>query len=109
MLLGFATVFLTVGLAMAGQESCQSGCETLALTMLYAGGPISAALGVLFGLVIVAWPLEITFWVVAGFLVTRWAERRARRPLPTGLFLVLAALAYGLVLSLFVEVAVTNG
>lgn len=106
MLIGFAAVFLTVGVTLASQETCEGLCETAALTMLYAGGPISAAFGVLFGEVFFAWPLDITFWVATGFLIARWAARRARRPMPIGLLIVIIALVYGLVLSQFVEIAV---
>jgi hypothetical protein len=74
--------------------------------MLYAGGPVSALFGVLFGGLVVAWPLDITFWVVAGFLVARRSARRGRAPLGIALVAILIALAYGLVLSLMVEIAV---
>lgn len=104
--LAFAAVFIAVGLGLAGRESCQGACETLALTLLYAGGPISAVFGVAFGELVLPWPLEVTFWVVMAFLVARWAERRGRRPLPVALIVVALALVYGLVLSRFVEIAV---
>jgi hypothetical protein len=106
LLLGFAAVFVAVGLSLAGQETCTGACETLALTLLYAGGPISAMFGVAFGELVMAWPLEVTFWVVAGFLIARWGSIRGRRPLPIALVLIILALAYGLVLSHFVEIAV---
>lgn len=105
-LIGLAAVFMVAGLSLSGQESCTGLCETLALTMLYAGGPVSAAFGVLFGDLVLAWPLDITFWVATGFLVARWAGRRERSPIPVALLIVVAALVYGLVLSQFVEIAV---
>ncbi len=78
----------------------------MGLTLLYAGGPISAALGVVFGGLWVAWPLEITRWVVVGFTTARWAEKRSRGVLGVALVIVIVALVYGLVLSRFVEIAV---
>lgn len=104
-LLGFAIVFMVAGFAMTNRADCQGLCETLGLTLLYAGGPISAALGVFFGGVWVAWPLEVTVWVVVGFVTARYAERRSRGVLAVALVILLVALAYGLVLSQFVEIA----
>lgn len=105
-LIGAAVVFVFAGLFLTNAESCTGVCETLALTMLYAGGPISAAIGVFFGGIWVAWPLEITLWVVVGFVAARWAERRSTRPVRVAMIVVLIALAYGLVLSQLVEIAV---
>lgn len=105
-LLAFAVVFMVVGLAMTNRADCAGLCETTGLTLLYAGGPLSGLLGVIFGGVWVAWPLEITLWVVAGFAVARFAEQRSRGVLGVTLTLVGIALAYGLVLSRFVEMAI---
>lgn len=104
-LLGFAIVFMVVGLTLTNQADCRGLCETAGLTMLYAGGPLSGLLGVIFGGVWVAWPLEITLWVVAGFATARFAERRSSGVIATSLVLVGIALAFGLVLSQFVEIA----
>jgi len=91
---------------MTNQSDCTDSCETLGLTLLYAGGPISAALGVFFGGVWVAWPLEVTLWVILGFLSARWAESRGRGVLGVALVILILALIYGLVLSQFVEIAI---
>jgi hypothetical protein len=106
LLLGMAAVFFIVGLSLARQADCSGACQTYAFTLLYAGGPVSALFGVLFGSLVMAWPLDITFWVVAGFASARWARIRGRRPPATALALIGLALAYGLVLSRFVEIAV---
>ena len=91
-LLTTAIVFMAIGITLANQADCSGACETLALTLLYAGGPLSAALGVFFGDLWVAWPLEITLWVVVGFLLARWAGRRNRSVVPAALTLLLIAL-----------------
>ena len=96
---------MAVGLTLTNQTDCAGFCETTGLTLLYAGGPISAALGVFLGGVWVAWPLEITLWVVLGFLSASWADRRGRGVLGVAITLLLVALAYGLVLSQLVELA----
>jgi hypothetical protein len=97
---------MAVGITLTNQTDCTGACETLGLTLLYAGGPISAALGVIFGGVWVAWPLEVTLWVVLGFLTARWAEQRGRGVLGVALVILIIALIYGLVLSQFVEIAI---
>ena len=104
-LLSFAAVFMTLGLIFARQPDCQGICETGGITLLYAGGPISALLGVIFGGVIVAWPLDVTLWVVIGFFAPRMAERRSLPVAGVTLLVVLASLVYGLVLSQLVEIA----
>lgn len=105
-LLGFAVVFMVGGLSLTNGDSCEGLCQTLGLTLLYAGGPLSALLGVAFGGLWVAWPLDVTLWVVAGFKSARWAERRSRGVVAVALVLLVVALVYGLVLSQFVEIAV---
>ena len=105
-LLGFAVVFMIVGLNLGNQDACTGLCEKIALTLLYAGGPISAVMGVIFGGLWVAWPLEITLWVVIGFASARIAARRSTGVLGVALVIVVIALVYGLVLSQFVEIAI---
>lgn len=106
LLLGFAVVFIAAGLNLANLTVCTGICETFGLTLLYAGGPISAALGVFFGWVLVAWPLEATLWVVAGFISARWAENHERGVLGLVFIILVAALIYGLVLAQLVEIAI---
>lgn len=105
-LLGSAVVFMTVGLTLARSETCTGLCETGALALLYAGGPISGMLGVLFGDLWLAWPLEVTLWVVLGFVTARWAERRSHNIVAVSVVVIVFALIYGLVLSQFVEMTV---
>gem|GEM_PF-1127378 len=104
LLLGLAITFALSGFALASRETCAGLCEKAALTLLYAGGPVSAAFGVLFGGVVAAWPLELTLWVVLGAMSARWAENRSRKPLAAALIVALIALAYGLVLAQLVEI-----
>lgn len=107
LLIGTALVFMVIGLTLVNDSGCDGGaCETLAFTLLYAGLPISAAFGVAFGDLVVAWPLDITFWVVLGFMLARFASNRGRSVLGAALVTILIALAYGLVLSQFVEIAI---
>jgi len=105
-LLGFGVIFFAIGLTLINQDTCTGACETLGLTLLYAGGPISAVIGVLTDHVIVAWPLDVTLWVVLGFTVARVASRRGSRPLGLALAVTAFFLVFGLVLSQFVELAV---
>jgi hypothetical protein len=98
--------FLTIGLSLINEGTCAGLCETLALTLLYAGLPVSAVSSVLFGELVLAWPLDITFWVVVGLLLARFADRRKRGVLGFVLITVLLALGYGLVLSSLVELTI---
>jgi hypothetical protein len=102
-LLGCAIVFFAIGLTTINREVCTGACETVGLTLLYAGGPVSALIGVFTDSVTVAWPLDLILWVVLGFGVARFAQNRAIRPWGPLLILLLFFLAYGLVLSQLVE------
>jgi hypothetical protein len=104
-LLGFGIVFFAIGLTSINRDVCTGLCETLGLTLLYAGGPVSALIGIFTDSVIVAWPLDIMLWVVLGFGVARFAQNRGIRPWGTLLILLAFFLAYGLVLSQLVELA----
>lgn len=106
-LIGVTIVFMILGLTLINDPTCTGSCDTLAVTFLYAGLPISAVFGVFFGDLVVAWPLDITFWVLIGFGIARLSGRRDRRVLGSILLTILLALAYGLVLSQFVEIAIT--
>lgn len=106
LLIATAVVFMIIGLSLVNDSGCEGLCETLGLTLLYAGLPISAAIGVGFGDLVLAWPLDITFWVVIGFLLARLSDNRNRNVLGATLIAVLLALGYGLVLSQFVEIAI---
>jgi len=97
---------MATGLTLVNDSACADACETLGLTMLYGGLPVSAVFGVLFGDLVVAWPLDITFWVVVGFLLARFSESRRRSVLGPALVVILLALGYGLVLSRLVEIAI---
>lgn len=104
LLVGVALVFTAVGLTLVNRGACEGGCETLGLTLLYAGLPVSALLGVFFGGLVVAWPLDITVWVSIGFFLAR---RDRDRTVAASVTLVIAlALVYGLVLSRFVEMVI---
>jgi hypothetical protein len=98
-----AVALVAIGLTTIDRATCVGWCETVGLTALYAGGPVSAVLGVIFGGIHVAWPLDVTFWVAAGFLTARWAERRGSSAAAAAVVVLLIALVYGLVLSQFVE------
>ena len=105
-LLGSGSGLFAMGLTLINQDSCSNLCETLGLTSLYAGGPISAIFGVLTDTVAVAWPLDLTLWVVLGFGAARLKAARNTPLLGTSVVILLLAALYGLVLSQFVELVV---
>lgn len=96
---------MAIGLSLVNDTGCQDACESLGFTLLYAGLPVSAIFGFLFGDLVVAWPLDITLWVILGVLLARFSDNRGRSVLGVVLMAIVAALLYGLVLSRFVEMA----
>ena len=102
-LLGFGVVLFAIGLATINQEACIGVCETLGLTALYAGGPVSALFGIFTDSVSVAWPLDLILWVSLGFGVARFSQNRRVRPWGPLLTVLVFFLVYGLVLSQLVE------
>lgn len=98
---------MAVGLALINDGGCEGICETFSLTLLYAGLPFSAVFSVLFGdSLVLAWPLDITLWVVVGFVLARFSDNRGRSVLGVVLLTIVIALVYGLVLSSLVELAI---
>jgi hypothetical protein len=102
-LLAFGIVFFATGLTLINREVCEDLCETVGLTLLYAGGPLSALIGIFSDSVIVAWPLDVIVWVVLGFGVARVATNRRIQPWAMLVALLVFFLIYGLVLSQLVE------
>jgi hypothetical protein len=105
-LLAFGIVFFAAGLTMINRDVCVGLCETLGLTLLYAGGPVSAVIGIFSDSVVVAWPLDVILWVVLGFGVARFASNRRTQPWGPLVALLAFFLIYGLVLSQLVELTV---
>lgn len=105
-LLAVGIVFFAIGLTLINRDSCAGLCETFGLTLLYAGGPVSAVFGVFTDSVVIAWPLDVTLWVVLGFVVARIHASRGSGLWGLALFLIGLALGLGLVLSQLVELVV---
>lgn len=104
-MVGFALALMAVGLAMVNSPECTGACETAGITFLYAGLPVSGVFAFFFGDLALAWPLDLTLWVVVGFLLAGWSNRRKRSPTGAALAVLVIALLYGLVLSTLVEMA----
>ncbi len=103
MLAGFVVIAATVGVSLALGEGCDGACETLGFALYAAALPISALFAFFAGDLPVAWPLDTTFWVIASFMIGRYAERR-EVTIPAAVIRAIAvALAYGLVIALFLE------
>ncbi len=74
------------------------------LWLFYAAAPASALFGVIGGGLPIAWPLDIGIWLMLGVGTASWATRLRRPIWHLAAAVGVAALAYGLVLSQFVEV-----
>jgi hypothetical protein len=104
-LLAAAAVLFAAGFGLISNEACTGACERLGLTLLYAGGPVSAVFGVVGGQVVVAWPVDIALWILLAVVAVRVAERRGTSPPATAAVILGAAIAFGFALSFLVEVA----
>ncbi len=105
LLLGIGLALMGSGLALINQSVCEGICEFAGLSILYAGGPVSAMIGFLTDSVVIAWPLEVMLWVVLGFWAARWGANRDRSTWAFVVVILAVALVYGVVLSRFVELA----
>ena len=103
-------MFFSAGLALTLADTCVGGCERLGFTLAFAGAPVSGlltsvgAMTASDGTLAVAYPLDVTVWLLLGGLLTRVAgpALRAQWWRWLGVF-VAVALLYGLLLSLLVE------
>jgi hypothetical protein len=102
-LVAVAAVFFAVGFRLISTETCTGVCERLGLTLLYAGGPVSAVFGVVGGQIVIAWPVDIVLWILLAVLAVRVAERRGTSPRSTAAAIIGAALVVGFALSFLVE------
>jgi hypothetical protein len=109
-LLVIGAAFFAIGLTLTLGENCVDGCERLGFILAFAGAPVSGlltAVGAMTapdGTLAVAYPLDVTVWLLLGGLLTRvgGAALQARWWRWLGV-LVALALVYGLLLSLLVE------
>lgn len=102
-LAGFVVAAATVGVTLALGEGCDGTCETIGFTLYAAALPVSALFAFFAGELPVAWPLDITFWVIASFMIGRYAERRELTVPAAVIRAIVVALVYGFVIALFLE------
>ena len=103
MLVLFVAIAATVGVTLALGDNCDGFCETAGFTLYASALPVSALFAFFAGDLPVAWPLDVTFWVIASFVIGRYAERQ-RMTVPAAVIrVVFVALAYGFVVALFLE------
>lgn len=103
LLAAFVVTAATVGVSLALGDGCDGICETAGFTLYASALPVSALFAFFAGDLPVAWPLDTTFWVIASFLIGRYAERR-QMTVPAAVVRAIAvALVYGFVIALFLE------
>ena len=106
-LVAVCLAFIGIGIPLVTSPDGLDACRVASETTLFAGTPISAIFNMVFGGdLVVAWPLEITLWVVVGFLLARYADNRGRSVLGPVMVVLVVTLTYGLVLSTQVEIAI---
>ena len=101
----FVVAAATVGISLGLRTGCDAACESIGFT-LYAGAlPVSGIFAAVAGDLPVAWPLDATLWVIVSLAAGRLAERRRIGVPRAALSAIGVALAYGFVLSFFIEAA----
>lgn len=74
------------------------------LFLFYAAAPASAVFGTLGGGIPVAWPLDLMLWLAVGAGVASWSGRQGWRLGRALVVTTAVALAYGAIMSRFVEI-----
>lgn len=103
LLAAFVVLAATVGISLALGDGCDGVCETAGFTLYAAALPVSALFAFFAGDLPVAWPLDTTFWVIAAFMIGRYAEQRRMSVPAAAARAVVVALVYGFVIALFLE------
>jgi hypothetical protein len=103
LLVAFVVIAATVGVSLALGDGCDGLCETAGFTLYASALPVSALFAFFAGDLPVAWPLDTTFWVIASFLIGRYAEQRGMSVPAAVVRAIVAALVYGFVIALFLE------
>lgn len=93
--LGFSLLMLVAAL-LIGLD------QRVSYPFLFAGGPVTGLLTGIGGDLAFSWPLDLTVWVVAGFLVARSADDPRRYRFLVGAVIV-AALVLGTGTGLLIE------
>lgn len=99
----FAVIAATVGISIALRDGCTGICETAGFTLYAAGLPASAIFAVIAGDLPVAWPLDITLWLIISAGASRFSERRRLSVNTVAFRVIVIALVYGFIASLFIE------
>lgn len=99
----FAVLAAVVGVSLALGDACSGPCETLGFALYAAGLPVSGAFAAVAGELPIAWPLDVTVWLIVSAAASRVAERLQLSIVAVAVRVVLLALAYGFVASLFIE------
>ncbi len=73
----FSAVGLSAGITLISNQSCEGLCEAAGLALYGAGGPVSGLFAALAGGLVLAWPVDITLWIVLAFGAIKLSTARA--------------------------------
>jgi hypothetical protein len=104
-LTAFVVIAGVVGVSMALGPGCIGACETTGFALYGAALPISALFAITAGDLPIAWPLDVTFWLVNAFASSRLSERTGRSLATVVGATILIALGFGATISMFIATA----
>ncbi len=103
MLAAFVVVAATIGVSLALRPGCDGICEQVGFTLYAAALPISAVFAFFAGELPLAWPLDVTFWVIVSFVLGRIAERKHMSVGAVVVRALVLAVVFGFSIALFLE------
>lgn len=94
---------IAAGIALVSNESCTGICEVAGLALYAAGGPVSGLFAALAGGLVLAWPVDITVWVVLAFAAVRLSSNRSIPVTRVGGWILAGAAMWGVFVSSLLE------
>lgn len=99
----FSAVGLAAGIALISNQSCVGLCESAGLALYGAGGPVSGLFAALAGGLVLAWPVDITLWIVLAFGAIKLSGARDVPPRRVAVWILSAAILWGVFVASLLE------
>lgn len=99
----FSAVGLAAGIRLISNQACERLCETAGLALYGAGGPVSGLFAALAGGLVLAWPVDITLWIVLAFGAIKLSNARAIPIRRVAIWVLSGALLWGVLVASLLE------